>query len=408
MGNYMIYEGLIDDLQKKMTRVGNKCRKYGIDFVFELTGNDEIRKVKDDSGIPHSLRYVEVVADGKAQMNDWSFLATVEHTENGNIIRAVSDVNVPIKYYTSDPICEHCRSNRVRKDTFLVRNTETGEIKQVGKSCLRDFTHGMNADVIASMMSYLTGLEEAEAWVPSHGMYFPEYFEVEEFARFAAETIRIYGYIRRGTWEDDERVDSTYDRTIDFYEASKGHTGHFFPDYDRYYKVLDEMKKRNFNSESEESVSMTAEALKWIADVDDSQSTYLHNLKVTCSLKEVSRKHLGIICSLFAAYNKDLVKQAERKAKAEEDAASDYVGNIGDRIRFEAKSVRILTSWDTEWGTTWLLKIVDKEGNIYTWKSSGNFPDDVSTIKNVVGTVKNHSDYKGTRQTELTRCKVSA
>ena len=404
----MIYEGLMDDLQKKMTRVGNKCRKYGIDFTFELTGNEEIREVKDDSGVAHSLRYVEVMAEGKAQMEDWMFLATVEHTPKGNIIRSVTDLDVPTKYYTSSPVCEHCRSNRIRKDTFLVRHTLTGEIKQVGKSCLKDFTHGMNADGIASMMSYLTGLEEAEEWIPSSGLYFPEYFTVEEIARYTAETIRHYGYVRRGTWEDGRRVDSTFDRATDFYEASKGHTGHFFPDNDRYYKVLDEMKACGFNPESEEAVNQTREALKWVEEVDDSKSTYLHNLKVTCSLNEVTWKHLGIICSLFPAWNKDLEKQEERKAKVEADSVSNYVGNIGERIQFDVKSVRILTSWDTDWGTTWLLKIVDTEGNIYTWKSSGNFPDDVSTIQKVIGTVKNHSDYKGVKQTELTRCKVSA
>lgn len=355
MATYMIYEGLMDDLQKKMTRIGNKCRKFGIDFIFELTGNEEFREVKDDAGIIHKLRYVEVTADGKAQMNDWVFLATVEHTQKGNIIRTVGNFDVPTRYYSSDPICEHCHSNRVRKDTFLVRNTVTGEIKQVGKSCLRDFTHGMNADVVASMMSYLTGLEEAEEWKPSSGLFYPEYFEVEEIARYAAETIRHFGYIRRGSFDEEtERWNySTFDRATDYYEASKGHVGHFFPDTERYYKILDEMKAVGFNPESEEATAQTAEALKWVDEVDDSKSTYLHNLKVTCSLDSVTWKHLGIIISLFPAWNKELEKREERKVKAAQDAASDYVGNVGDRIRFEVKAARILTSWDTEWGTTW-------------------------------------------------------
>ena len=37
MAEYLIYEGFMDDLKKKMTRIGNKCRKYGCDFSFEET-----------------------------------------------------------------------------------------------------------------------------------------------------------------------------------------------------------------------------------------------------------------------------------------------------------------------------------------------------------------------------------
>ena len=67
--------------------------------------------------------------------------------------------------------------------------------------------------------------------------------------------------------------------------------------------------------------------------------------------------------------------------------------------------ITCITGWETQWGYTKLYKITDEAGNIFTWKTSSWVEDGIKTIK---GTVKAHNDYKGTKQTELTRCKCAA
>ena len=144
---YAIYEGNIDRLEKKLKRISNKCKAYGCDFHYEQTGED-FRELKDEKGNKYTARFVLVEAEGTAIINDWEFIAELEHTENGNIITGVAGVEVPERYYTSKPMCEHCNSKRFRKNTYIVRNKQTGEFKQVGKSCLKDFTHGMSAEAV--------------------------------------------------------------------------------------------------------------------------------------------------------------------------------------------------------------------------------------------------------------------
>ena len=51
-----------------------------------------------------------------------------------------------------------------------------------------------------------------------------------------------------------------------------------------------------------------------------------------------------------------------------------------------------------------LPKFIDVNDNIYTWKTTKVFKDGVTSL---TGTVKTHNDYKGIKQTELTRCKVA-
>ena len=136
---YSIFEGNMERLMKKITRIKNKCLKYGCDFHFEEVG-EEFRELTDERKNKYTARFVVVDVEGVAVVNGWKFIASVEHTEKGNIIRAACNIEVPERYYTSSPICEHCKSKRFRKDTYIVMNEETGEFKQVGKSCLMDFT----------------------------------------------------------------------------------------------------------------------------------------------------------------------------------------------------------------------------------------------------------------------------
>ena len=48
----------------------------------------------------------------------------------------------------------------------------------------------------------------------------------------------------------------------------------------------------------------------------------------------------------------------------------------------------------------------DKEGRNATWKTSGWF-DDWVVGKTIKGTVKEHKEFNGIKQTELTRCRVA-
>ena len=80
-----------------------------------------------------------------------------------------------------------------------------------------------------------------------------------------------------------------------------------------------------------------------------------------------------------------------------------FRSNIKDRITIEIQDSKIVTSWETEYGMTVIHKIVDVDGNVYTWKISKAIDE---KAKKIIGTVKAHNEYNGIKQTELTRCKI--
>jgi predicted extracellular nuclease len=50
----------------------------------------------------------------------------------------------------------------------------------------------------------------------------------------------------------------------------------------------------------------------------------------------------------------------------------------------------------------------DADGNVFTWKTQNGVGLNVGDSVNVKGTIKAHTEYKEEKQTELTRCKVTA
>ena len=390
---YAIFEGNMERLQKKVTRIQNKCRKYGCDFHFAEVG-EEFRPFKDEYGKETFRRFVLVEAEGIARINDWRFIASVEKTGKYNIINKAVDVEVPERYYTSLPVCEHCKTNRARRDTYIVQNEKTGEFKQVGRNCLCDYTHGMNAESVASFLSFFDDVLQYESYEGCS--HFGVYIKTLEVLQYASETIRHFGYL------PSSESRSTADRTREYYGLVHGWLSRAFPDYVQSLK--NEMSACNFNAESKEAVAEVKGALAWL-DGQSEDNNYMHNLKTACSLNYCKEHHFGLLVSLFPTYNKDLVRQAKRKAEAEAAKVSDYVGKVGDRVEISVASATCLTSWETDFGTCRLYKFVDQNGNIFVWKTSSWF--DADHVKTVKGTVKDHKTFRDTKQTELTRCKVN-
>lgn len=388
---YAIHEDNMDRLRKKMVRIQNKCRKYGCDFRFEEVG-EEFRELKDEDGRARVARFVLVEAEGIAIVNGWRFIASVEHTTEGNVFSKAVDVEIPERYYDSDPICEHCGTNRVRKSTFIVQNEETGEFKQVGRGCLADFTHGMSAEAVAQYTAMFDEL--IEGGTPCGGGWGDRYYERDLWLRYVAETVRHFGYVRA-----DGCGRSTRERAHDYYLVENGRV--WSKEFER--ALREEMRSVGFDADSEASRDLVERALAWVGEQTDN-SNYMHNLRTVCRLDYLTSQDLGIAASLFVSYDRALGREEKKRAEADAAAKSEWVGEVGDRVTVEMAEWKCVTGWETQWGYVGIYRIVSVDGNVFTWKTSG-YIDEKDRV--LTGTVKAHNEYRGTKQTELTRCRTS-
>lgn len=410
---YSIPECNIESLEKKLIRIKNKCAKYDCNFHYERIGEHFEERTfyeydydsVDAFGTPASkswkeiVKFIDVEVEGNAAINGWKYAASLEYTTKGNIISGVADIEIPSRYYNCEPYCEHCKTMRDRRHSFIVFNEETGEFKQVGKSCLRDFTGGLSAEQAALYESFFKEVEQASEFNGIGGSG-KTYFYVDEFMNYVAETIRIYGYCKR----DGVNI-STADRAEELYRSS--HYGMRISESAE--KRVREAKEKGFDADNVQSVELASKVREWVLSSERSDN-YMHNLKVACALECGDYTVIGLLASAFPTYNRELEFEAERKAREAKDAAeragSSWMGKVGERVSFKIADCVKVTSWETQWGITSVYKIVDEGGRVATWKTSA-WIDDKDIGKTIKGTIKELKEYRGVKQTELTRCKIA-
>lgn len=84
---------------------------------------------------------------------------------------------------------------------------------------------------------------------------------------------------------------------------------------------------------------------------------------------------------------------------------SDYVGEIGERLRNVKVTVRSIGGFDSAYGYKWVYTLEDEGGNLYTWFTTSQQSVSNGYVVSLTGTIKAHVEYKGARTTQLTRCR---
>ena len=408
MKTFAIHESNLERLQKKVNRIRNKCLKYGCDFHYAEIG-EEFQTWTDDEGYEHTSRYVIVEAEGTAVVNGWVFAATLDHTAEGNIVRSCADVGVeiPSRYYNAEPVCEHCNSKRHRKNTYIVYNQETQEFKQVGSSCLCDFTHGLSAEGVAGYIELFDCLMEFE--VPGPGWNHVTYMKTVEVMDYALDYVTRFGYE-----PSDPDFPCTKSRVIDawLYDNFPNRLSIRDTEEIQYYR-----KKYSPKYGLESTYEYIHKMFDHVLGLEDSNN-YIHNLKVIAQNEYIKIKDVGYAVSMIPLYNKHVEVESYRakiaKAHTAEVEGSNFVGEVKDRITIENPTVTAITSWESCYNgysptITTRYKIVDESGNVFMWDSStGIFvgEDNEYHVASIKGTVKKHDTYNDVKQTWLTRCKV--
>lgn len=387
MKTYRILDANMERLTAKLNRIRNKCIKYGCDFAFNIVG-EEFETVEVD-GVDKTYKYILVECEGTAQVNGWEFIAEIDYTQGGNVIKNTTDLAIPSRYFNADCECEHCHRTRTRTNTYLIHNTETGDWKQVGRNCLCDFTGGLSAEAAAEYIALFDELIEGEQ--PYSGSRPAAYVNLDTVLAISHEVVERYGYRN----SDSEHPTKAMVREI----------------YD--YRNNDIYLSNKYAREFLDSVNLEAEDLKAYIEAcreyfknNTESSDYMHNLKTIAASDYFDLKFLGYVVSMIPTYNRAIEKAEKAAQRAKEGEASNYVGAVGERTKLTFNTHgEIVTSFDTAYGTTFVNKITDQNGNIFIWMSSTAFDTD-RIITSITATIKEHSEYRGTKQTQLTRCKV--
>lgn len=385
---YTIYADKLDDTRAALDKLARKAKKYNVPFSYTV-GEEHPATVDilDYDEFGHCLVKVDtytaaavdisIDCDGFVKKDGWTVCAHIEHGCGGNIVTPLNGQEAPAEWFHVPPHCDHCKSNRFRKVTYMCVDGN-GELKQAGSTCLKDYT-GINPAAalmwaeVKDIMPTVGGCTRKE-WErhPRAVMY-----DVETVLGLAVDEIAAHGY-----------------RKADMQDSTKAYVMTALADRDT--PTPDGLEKAR----------LIIDWLKrFIGDDAEPCGNLEENAAIIAQGGYVKKTHVGRLVYIPRAYDGYMERKAKEAARKEKEAVSEYVGVVKDRLTIKTATAALLTSWDTDFGTTYLYKFTDTAGNIYIWKASK--PVTLTDGMTIKGTVKEHSEYNGVKQTILTRCKVA-
>jgi hypothetical protein len=86
------------------------------------------------------------------------------------------------------------------------------------------------------------------------------------------------------------------------------------------------------------------------------------------------------------------------------ESNSQFVGEIGERLRDIPMRVRNIGGYNSAYGYKWVYTFEDSDGNVYSWFTTSQQAISVGMNCIVTGSIKAHVEYKSVFTTQLNRC----
>lgn len=394
---YKIPSHRLSVFTERFTALQRRARKLGCELPEAEVGEPiEVTTTHtdpDDGEVFVTCRmfYPVTVAGVAPRLGGWEFISVVDFETSPAVFRklpSAGDADLPDRFRSLGPVCEHCNTSRRRSEAFILRH-EDGRMVQVGRQCLRDFLGHDSPEHIASLATCEADFHASAGGEEGGFLFGPGPFtpETVKYLAWVAWTIDRWGWLSRKNADiglGRAPTSATAAHAMEKYvDAVKGGRG------DRTAKPTAREHER------------AAEILAWVRSLGEDGrrlSDYEHNLKATCGLSHVGDKHFGLVASAVPAFDRAV---AARRAIKQE-----YVGAVGERLRDVRVFVDRTYALDDDTYGRSIVTMRDLEGHIFKWVT--NAVPDTGREYAMTATVKKHSIYRDDHQTVVTRAELQA
>jgi hypothetical protein len=360
------------------------CTPRKVRNGFDSLGNPRFLTVYDaELSIPQAL----------VQIADKQVVARLQGIEGQNMITRFSDdPALDLDTYRNAPIiCQHCGLNRSRKASWVVQDA-LGGLKQIGDSCVTLY-FGVDIESLlatADKVYRTLGSDDEEEFGNGRSVQ----FSFELFASAVLWKTLTSGFV---TKKQAEATDGQ--STCAVAEELAGpvpERGSLSRErYDRDLAAL-----RQWRSTFTDQQNLFEQALDWWMEKDvKGLSEFEHNCRL--AIMSQDPRFLGL-----AAFALKLWANETFARKSSSTVTSAWVGEIKQRLTTTATVAR-LGSFETQYGVTTVVTFHDATGNVLVWKASCDPKVTLGAAYKVTGTITKHDDYKGTKQTVLSRCTLT-
>ena len=345
-------------------------------------------------------------------------VSLIEKSENDKIY---TFQNINYSHLLANCSCDKCHK-KIGRNKYLVFSKVGKEVETrddlivLGTSCAKDYFPFDIERYFGYLESAFSELGNYDEYSGSFGGCISHYHSLRSIHNAmcaVSENYKIYkkeGVTKSDVfgWMDNDKINK-YDRYRDVYPMPSDPIS-----YEDIISWVDEMFNKddlfgdfNYNARS-----------VFYKTLDDGTRELRH---------EIHDKYVGIaVYGLFSAkqnHDKMVAKKIAEEKRMAENAEITYFGNVGDKFEKELTFERMF-SYETHFSyygeTQFILIFSDDEGHKFKWSTSkGTYQCWHKTNGNVAfleyevgkkylikGSVKSHEEYKGCKQTVITRCKV--
>lgn len=375
----------LPELKEKIEKFNKKATKWNLPLVtFEVLGTEvEERAVAvDEEGRP-VMANVEVchleIQGETPRLAGWAIHSKVQPSDIAGQNYVFTTANhSPLESLRTCPLfCDHCQSKRLKKTGYWIEN-EDGRQMMVGATCLKDFLPAVD---VASLIDYMNKLGELSNSDFEDGQVPRAYwvYKTEEAVMDAYVSIKQYGFLSKA--KADEQCTLP---TSDDIDASPKRKAELY-------------KGQDVEALREELKDFIPHMLAKSAAGND----FIHNVQLALQSEITRPKLYGYIAAAVWIWMKDMADAREASA-----SSNEWVGKVGERLTLNDLTITRLSMSEGQYGWTYIYGFADKAGNQFTWFGSKHIGD-INAVVSLKGTVKKHDEFKGRKQTVLTRCSVN-
>lgn len=385
----------ISNVQNYIDKLNNKIQRAGGEEFFELELGEETYIKKDDKYI--TVRDATLTTP-RITVGDYEFKATVDIVDGGTILRSPIGQQLDGLERPTNHVCDHCGTNRDRKHTYLLQDKKTGEIKQVGKSCMQAFT-GIEPSLWAFDANF-DRFSYKNTATSKHAEYMHNPDDIIAISYIITNNGQDYVSVNRsiisGETPTSHRV-----QTILNYLKHPGRTA-IAPhekECERIFRLAGTVDQ-SIIDQIKQSAQQTS-------------GDYGENLKVAMSSKMITEKHIGIAASAISAHKRQQAHNAKIKKEKENPrhTLEEVKTLYPEKTKVASKPVRIVNtnsyiSFNNK--KVNLITFEDSNGDVFTWHSTAKGSDKlkIGDDVNLSATVKTHNKWKDQPQTVITRAKL--
>ncbi len=371
----------------KLAKLQARAVKKGFTGQLSLDVVPATRTYQSPGGLSVTEHGFDVTITGEPpRYAGWRFVAAVDSVEGRTVLRfppgaPASIANEEVRAGE----CDHCHTHRARRSTILVAHDTTHQLVQVGRSCLKDFL-GHNTLPVLLTVDDLTGtLHPGQARQPAG-------WDTVSVLAYAFAVVQAFGWTPTAAAE--------YGRTPTRTLVQLALTGGQGADQ------LRTALAPHLTDAHHQATLIRDELLTQLAG----RTGYEANLTAVLAADSVTSHHLGLAVSAISAHQRLQADRQRQHDHAHTAAQVEHVGAVGDKITLAGTvTTSLRVDGYTYHSPDQVMLIVDcgtavaKMTTTASWAYHVQVGDRVS----VTGTVKAHTDWRGIKQTVLTRPKLN-